>query len=68
MSGDFTQSQRARIKAAARALLKARDDGRKCDPMALEWAENILRMNPGDSPPVPYDDDLPPEMAPWGVA
>lgn len=61
MSGDFTPSRRARIKAAARVLLKAMDDGLRCDPMALEWAENILRLNPSDAE-VPFDDDLPAEM------
>ena len=62
MNGDFTPNQRARIKAAARALLEARDEGRKCDPLALEWAENILRLNPSDAV-VPFDDDLPVETA-----
>ena len=59
----FTPDQRSRIKAAARDLLAARDNGRKCDPQAVEWAENILRLNPSDAV-VPFDDDLPLEMQP----
>ena len=61
MTHEFTVDQRARIKQAARDLLAARDAGRKCDPLGVEWAENVLRMNPSDAV-VPFDDDFPPEM------
>ena len=56
-TGDFTLDSRARIKRAARDLLAARDAGRKCDRMGVEWAENVLRMNPGDGPSVAFDDE-----------
>lgn len=61
MTHQFTVDQRARLKQAARDLLAARDAGRKCDPHGVEWAENILRLNPSDAE-VPFDDDLPAEM------
>lgn len=53
---EFTPTQRSRIKAAARAVLTERDEGRECDPHAIEWAEYILRMNPSDAE-VPFDGD-----------
>lgn len=59
MTDRFTPDQRARIKQAARDLLAAKAAGKKCDPLGVKWAENILRANPGDPGPVAYDDDLP---------
>ena len=48
MTDRFTPDQRARIKQAARDLLAAKAAGKKCDPLGVEWAENILRANPAD--------------------
>lgn len=62
MTTEFTPDQRARIKQAARDLLSAHDAGRKCDPHGVEWAQKVLRMNPGDPQGVPFDDDLLPEL------
>jgi hypothetical protein len=54
----FTPDQRDKIKTAALNLLADRDNGRRIDPLAIEWAENILRMNPGETVAVPPGDDL----------
>lgn len=67
MTDRFTPDQHARIKQAARDLLAANSAGKKCDPLGIKWANNILRANPGDPPPVAYDDDLPGEMLAKGV-
>ncbi len=43
----MTPEQFELMKQAARTLLAHRDAGRKCDQKAVEWAEALLRQNPG---------------------
>lgn len=42
----MTPAQFELMQQAARTLLAHRDAGRKCDPHALKWAEQLLKQNP----------------------
>ena len=42
----MTPAQFELVKQAARTLLAHRDAGRKCDPHAIRWAEQLLKQNP----------------------
>ncbi len=42
----MTPEQIELMKTAARTLLAHRDAGRKCDPEAVRWAEQLLAQNP----------------------
>jgi hypothetical protein len=41
----MTPDQVELMKTAARTLLAHRDAGRKCDPHAVKWAEQLLTQN-----------------------
>lgn len=46
----MTPQQFELVKQAARTLLAHRDTGRKCDPHAVKWAEQLLKQNPSREP------------------
>lgn len=42
----MSPDKRELLRRAAQNLLAHRDAGRKCDPHAVRWAENVLLFNP----------------------
>jgi hypothetical protein len=50
------------MQQAARNLLAHRDAGRRCDPLALAWAEQLLKQNPSEKK-VPAEDEQRKESA-----